>query len=183
MHEKRLIAARAEDPGKRTGYQGQTNSDQVDSTSPPQAPRHPSNLENPEDLDRRRVVRRKEVMLPFELKKSAKTHEAQEKSGYNKLQWDRFYNITKAEINALVEANPGVNWPSVPGDVLAKIYDRVNAQLQAENIPKVEYDVFSWRMARAIGYRTGTNGKCGAKANGMAAETAAAGHNMDAEQQ
>lgn len=89
----------------------------------------------------------------------------------------------------------------MPGDVLAKIYDRVNVQLQAENIPKVEYDVFSWRMARAIGYRTSSecrsmprgfivadrlhtaNGKCAAKATGTAAETAAAGHSMNAEQQ
>ena len=30
-------------------------------------------------------------MLQFELKKGAKTHEAQMRAGYDKLQWDRFY--------------------------------------------------------------------------------------------
>ncbi|EMD94601.1 hypothetical protein COCC4DRAFT_152617 [Bipolaris maydis ATCC 48331] len=118
-------------------------------------------------------------MLPFDLKKSAKTHEAQEKSGYNKLQWDRFYNITKAEINALVKANPEVSWPLVPGNELAAIYTRVNAQLQAEHIPEVQYDVFSWRMVRAIQYRTSASGKSGAKTT----NTAAAGLDKDAGQE
>ncbi|EOA87744.1 uncharacterized protein SETTUDRAFT_168889, partial [Exserohilum turcica Et28A] len=72
-------------------------------------------------------------------------------------------NITKAEINDLVEENPDVSWPTVPGDVLASIFDRVNAQLRAENIPEVQYDVFSWRMARAISYRNTSNSKPRAK--------------------
>jgi hypothetical protein len=41
----------------------------------------------------------------------------------------------------------------VPGDVLATIYARVNARLRDEQIPEVQYVVFSWRMARAIQYR------------------------------
>ncbi|KAL5121513.1 hypothetical protein ACEQ8H_000585 [Pleosporales sp. CAS-2024a] len=92
-------------------------------------------------------------MLQFELKKGAKTQEAQVHAGLSRLQWDRFYNITKIEIHDLVEAYPDISWPTVPGDVLSSIFDRVNAQLKAENIPEVQYDVFSWRMARAITYR------------------------------
>ena len=37
---------------------------------------------------------------------------------------------------------------------LTKSYDRVNIQLRTEQIPEVTYDVFEWRMARAIQYRT-----------------------------
>ncbi|KAH6861249.1 hypothetical protein AA0117_g12846 [Alternaria alternata] len=98
-------------------------------------------------------------MLEFELKKGAKTQEAQMRAGHDKLQWDRFYNITKAEINTLVEANPDISWPTVPGDVLATIFARVNARLRDEQIPEVQYDVFSWRMARAIQYRMTSNNK------------------------
>lgn len=85
----------------------------------------------------------------------------------------------------------------MPGNELAAIYSRVNARLQAEHIPEVQYDVFSWRMARAIQYRTSggcrgmpqnptvadrlhtVNGKSGAKT----ADTAAAGLDKDAEQE
>lgn len=85
----------------------------------------------------------------------------------------------------------------MPGNELAAIYTRVNAQLQAEHIPEVQYDVFSWRMVRAIQYRTSggcrgmpqystvtnrlhtASGKSGAKTT----NTAAAGLDKDAGQE
>ena len=42
---------------------------------------------------------------------------------------------------------------------LTELYNRVNAQLRTEQIPEVTYDVFEWRMARAIQYRTAGTGK------------------------
>jgi hypothetical protein len=39
-------------------------------------------------------------------------------------------------------------------DVLTQIHERVNTQLLLEHIPEVAYDVFEWRIARAIQYRT-----------------------------
>ncbi|KAJ6192311.1 hypothetical protein J3E72DRAFT_273646 [Bipolaris maydis] len=94
----------------------------TESTSPPQAPCHPS---NPGGLNRRQFDGCTEAMLLSELGKNTKPYEAQAR-----------------------------------GDGLAKIYGRVNAPLQAEHILK-------W----LTGYIHGTaNGKCWAKATGMAAE-------------
>jgi hypothetical protein len=61
---------------------------------------------------------------------------------------------TTVEADRLLEADPELTWPSIPDDVLAEMHSRVNGQLAKEGIPEVRYDVFSWRMARAIQYRT-----------------------------
>jgi len=42
----------------------------------------------------------------------------------------------------------------MPRDVLAAIYAHFNRQLKGKNLPEVQYDVFSWRIARTIQYRT-----------------------------
>ncbi|KAH8644024.1 hypothetical protein IG631_01488 [Alternaria alternata] len=89
-------------------------------------------------------------MLPFDLKKNAKTREAQVHAGLSKPQW----RYTTVEVDRLLEADPDLTWPSIPDDVLAEVHSRVNSQLAKEGIPEVRYDVFSWRMARAIQYRT-----------------------------
>jgi hypothetical protein len=57
-------------------------------------------------------------------------------------------------VDQLLKAYPDLTWPSVRADVLTEMHDRVNAQLLVEQIPKVSYDVFEWRIARAIQYRT-----------------------------
>ncbi|CAN9251639.1 unnamed protein product [Alternaria alternata] len=93
-------------------------------------------------------------MLPFDLKKNAKTREAQAHAGLSKPQWVKFYRYTTVEADRLLEADPELTWPSIPDDVLAEMHSRVNGQLAKEGIPEVRYDVFSWRMARAIQYRT-----------------------------
>jgi hypothetical protein len=62
--------------------------------------------------------------------------------------------LTKLETDDLVGENPDINWRNVPAVVLTEIFNRVNIQLQNENIPGVTYDVFSWRMARAIQHTT-----------------------------
>lgn len=54
----------------------------------------------------------------------------------------------------LVHGQPELNWRNVPADVLNEVWNRVNLQLQAEDIPEVTYDLFSWRIARTIQYRT-----------------------------
>jgi hypothetical protein len=61
---------------------------------------------------------------------------------------------TTVEADRLLEADPELTWPSIPDDVLAEMHSRVNGRLAKEGIPEVRYDVFSWRMARAIQYRT-----------------------------
>ncbi|KAF2827457.1 hypothetical protein CC86DRAFT_290629 [Ophiobolus disseminans] len=93
-------------------------------------------------------------MSAFDLKKSAKTKEAQAKAGHNKPQWDRFYYITKIEIDNFIKAQPDITWHVVPYNVINEYLIRVNEKLVKEGIPEVEYDVFSWRMARALQYRT-----------------------------
>ncbi|CAN9249640.1 unnamed protein product [Alternaria alternata] len=90
-------------------------------------------------------------MLPFDLKKNAKTREAQAHAGLSLTSLQRY---TTVEADRLLEADPELTWPSIPDDVLAEMHSRVNGQLAKEGIPEVRYDVFSWRMARAIQYRT-----------------------------
>ncbi|KAJ5021891.1 hypothetical protein J3E72DRAFT_401031 [Bipolaris maydis] len=175
--EWRLMAAAQ--LGGRTGDQCRTSSDQSGSTKPHKPRAIPTNLSNLQNRDRRQFAARIEVMQAFELKKNATTREAQEKVGYTQLQWDRFYYITKAEIDTLVKANPGIKWSEVKANDVEEMHSRVNAQLQAEHIPEVRYDVFRWRMARAIqNQRPNASNKGGAKA----AKTAAAAPDKDAEQ-
>jgi hypothetical protein len=50
-----------------------------------------------------------------------------------------------------------VEGPSVHANVLTEMYERLNTRLLAEQIPQVSYDVWSWRMARAIQNRTAGN--------------------------
>jgi hypothetical protein len=45
-------------------------------------------------------------------------------------------------VNQLLQAHPDLNWPSVQAIVLTEMHGRVNAQLLAEQIPKVKYNVF-----------------------------------------
>jgi hypothetical protein len=47
-----------------------------------------------------------------------------------------------------------LRWPSVRADICTEMHGRVNAQLFAELNPTVSYDVFAWRVARAILCRT-----------------------------
>jgi hypothetical protein len=54
-----------------------------------------------------------------------------------------------------MKVEPDLNWRSIPAHTMIEIYERVNSKLVEEHIPKVPYDVFSWRMARGIQYRTG----------------------------
>ncbi|XP_014553207.1 hypothetical protein COCVIDRAFT_108357 [Bipolaris victoriae FI3] len=117
------------------------------------------------------------------LKKKATKSEAQKDAGHTQPQWDRFYYITKTEIDALVKDNPGIKWSEVKANDVEEMYGRVNAQLKAEDIPEVRYDVFRWRMARAIQNQR-EKGKCSGMPKGStAAETGAAGPNQDAEQE
>ncbi|KAF2128805.1 hypothetical protein P153DRAFT_357318 [Dothidotthia symphoricarpi CBS 119687] len=111
-------------------------------------------------------------MLPFDLKRSATTREAQAAAHHTKPQWARFYyqHITKAEIDILLEAQPLILWPSIPADVLTEIYNRVNAEIAKEQIPEVGYDIFSWRMARGIQNVTGKKRKMASAESAATAE-------------
>ncbi|PVI04245.1 hypothetical protein DM02DRAFT_586458 [Periconia macrospinosa] len=86
----------------------------------------------------------------FPLAKKASAEEARDKSGLTKIQWDRFYIITKDEANRVVQTNISWTWPRVPANVKVQIIDLVNTALRNESIPEVGEDVLEWRMSIAI---------------------------------
>jgi hypothetical protein len=53
-----------------------------------------------------------------------------------------------------MEAQPDLTWRKVPADICIAMQERVNVELAREHIPTIEYDVFSWRMARVMQYKT-----------------------------
>jgi hypothetical protein len=97
-------------------------------------------------------------MSAFELKKSAKTSEAQTAAGHSRPQWDRFYvrwhlnglrtetltfaiqHITKLEIDSLMKDQPDLTWRTVPADTCIKMQERVNVELAREHIPTIKID-------------------------------------------
>ncbi|EOA82692.1 uncharacterized protein SETTUDRAFT_22664 [Exserohilum turcica Et28A] len=66
-------------------------------------------------------------MNAWGLKQKATKHEAQKGTSHTQLQWERFWYITKAEVDALVEANPEIKWPEVKANDAEEIHKRVNA--------------------------------------------------------
>ncbi|RMZ66149.1 26S proteasome non-ATPase regulatory subunit 10 [Pyrenophora seminiperda CCB06] len=95
-------------------------------------------------------------MSAFDIKKNSTTSEARIRARHNKPQWVRFYYITSHEVDQLLQADSNLTWPTMQANVLTELFDGTNAQLRAEQIPEVTYDVFEWRMARAIQYRIAT---------------------------
>ncbi|PVH98611.1 hypothetical protein DM02DRAFT_565976 [Periconia macrospinosa] len=86
----------------------------------------------------------------FPLAKKASAEEARDKSGYTRIQWERFYVITKDEANDITQHHPTWTWPRIPADKKLEIIERINTLLRLEKIPEPEEDILAWRMSIAI---------------------------------
>jgi hypothetical protein len=106
----------------------------------------------------------------FPTQKNAKAKEVQDSAGHNTIQWNRFYvrcvlislhmfcvnayfgtqYLTKKEARILVQEDCDFRWPSIPANKKIALFERVKAQLAAEEIPEVRDDIMEWRMAHAV---------------------------------
>jgi hypothetical protein len=58
--------------------------------------------------------------------------------------------LTKKEAKILVQEDCDFRWPSIPANKKIALFERVKAQLAAEEIPEVRDDIMEWRMAHAV---------------------------------
>ncbi|KAF1958022.1 hypothetical protein CC80DRAFT_491330 [Byssothecium circinans] len=86
----------------------------------------------------------------FPLAKRATPEEARQKAGYSKVEWARFYELTKDEARRLTQENLSLTWPRTPEEKKKEVMDRINAALCNENMQPVGDDVLHWRMSSAV---------------------------------
>ncbi|KAH8731599.1 hypothetical protein GQ44DRAFT_767458 [Phaeosphaeriaceae sp. PMI808] len=96
------------------------------------------------------------MALAFDLKKSATTKEAQSTAGHSDPEWESFYKYTAEEADQL---SSDAKWGSVTASQKTAMFNRINALLEKDDIPKVHYSVFSWRMARKMQSRSYKSGR------------------------